>query len=55
MPVQELGLRTMEPIITQPAEGEELSFHLLGTDFVNDSRFRVIQYLPANVATMRVD
>ena len=55
MPVQELGLRTMGPIITQPAGGEELSFHLLGTDFVNDSRFRVIQYLPANVATMRVD
>ena len=53
MPVQELGLRTMGPIITQPAGGEELSFHLLGTDFVNDSRFRVIQYLPANVATMR--
>lgn len=53
MPVQELGLRTMGPIITQAAGGEELSFHLLGTDFVNDSRFRVIQYLPANAATMR--
>jgi transcriptional regulator with XRE-family HTH domain len=53
MPIQELGLRTMGPIQIQPQGSALLSFHLLGTDFVNDSRFRVIQYLPANATTMR--
>lgn len=52
-PVQQLGLRTMGPVVTQARGGVELRFHLLGTDFVNDSRFRVIQYLPADAATMR--
>lgn len=53
MPIQELGLRTMGPMVMQPAGSDLLSFHLLGTDFVSDSRFRVIQYIPGNAITMR--
>jgi transcriptional regulator with XRE-family HTH domain len=52
-PVRELSLRTIGPIELQPAGAGRLRFYLLGTDFLGDSRFRVIQYLPADATTLR--
>lgn len=52
-PVRQLSLRMLGPIHMHPKEETQLHFYLLGTDFLSDSRFRVIQYLPADAATMR--
>jgi transcriptional regulator with XRE-family HTH domain len=52
-PVRRLSLRMIGPFLLNPTGNAPLSFYMLGTDFMSDSRFRVIQYLPANMATMR--
>lgn len=52
-PVRKLSLRMIGPFLSNPSGDTPLSFYMLGTDFLSDSRFRVIQYLPANVETMR--
>lgn len=51
--LQALGLRTMGPIHLQVANGNRLKFQLLGTDFAFDPRFRIVQYIPLDEATMR--
>jgi transcriptional regulator with XRE-family HTH domain len=52
-PVRQLSLRMIGPFLLEPKDSAPLSFYMLGTDFMSDSRFRVIQYLPANIVTMR--
>ncbi len=45
-------LRTMGPVQVQHPDGKILKFHLMGVDFVNDPRFRIVQYHPADVTTL---
>lgn len=52
-PLRESSLRLIGPIIMEPRRDSMLKFYLLSTDFISDSRFRVIQYLPGNPETMR--
>ncbi|MGC4044824.1 MAG: helix-turn-helix domain-containing protein [Armatimonas sp.] len=52
-PVRQLSLHQLGPISILLNEDSLFRFHLLGTDFLCDSRFRVIQYLPSDVNTMR--
>lgn len=52
--VNEVSYRTMKPLhIVNPNDGSILKFRLMGADFVNDPRFRSVQYLPLDTLTMQ--
>jgi PAS domain-containing protein len=51
--LQPLGQRTMGPMIYHHRDGGRLCFRLLGAEFLGDPRFRGVQYIPLDSATMQ--